>query len=89
LVFDVVATLVDDASRFGDPDDVVNQAFIGFPPDFDALRREFPALDPWVRVARDLCDEPVREPPTVSFGPAVEQTALGEPGASVSVAGSD
>jgi DNA-binding MarR family transcriptional regulator len=77
LVFDVVATLVDDASRFGDPDDVVHQAFIGFPPDFDALCRAFPALDPWVRVARDLCDEPVPEPSTVSFGPTPSQSPLG------------
>ena len=77
LLFDVVVAVVDDPARFGNPDDVVNQAFVGFPPDFDALRRAFPDLNPWVfDFSRDFCDEPVRASPLVTFGPTVEQASL-------------
>jgi hypothetical protein len=75
LLFDIATVLVEDTDRLADPDDPLGAAFV-YPLDIEALRRELPDLDPWVRVARDLCDGPDPVPATVRFGPPVEQTSL-------------
>jgi hypothetical protein len=77
LVFDVATALVEDSSKFGDALDPVGSVFMEFPPDFRRLRRHLPAVDPWVRVAKVLCNGPESPSRTVEFGPSVEQTALG------------
>lgn len=76
LVFNVVAAVVDDPSRLGDPEDPLYRAFQGFPPDLATLRDALPDVDPWVRVARHLCDSPDPGPVTVEFGAELEQTSL-------------
>jgi DNA-binding transcriptional ArsR family regulator len=71
LLFDVATVLVDDPGRLAD----LGGAF-GWPPDFEQLRAQLPDIDPWVRVARVLCDDPDPEPATVTFGSTVEQTSI-------------
>lgn len=76
LLFDLALEFVDDATRFGDPDDPVGGAFMGVPPDIKALRTACPAIDPWVRVSRLLCDSPTPDPACVVLGVQSEQQPL-------------
>jgi hypothetical protein len=77
LLLDVVidAVGVEEAGRIGDPDDPLGRAFYT-PPDFSGLREEIPWIDPWIRVAKALCDDPDPGPVAVQFGAPIEQTAL-------------
>jgi len=82
LLWDVADVLLDDPMRLGDLDDPVGAAFT-HPVDFDALRRECPRINPWVRVARILCDSPDAEDTVVHFGQATSQLSVpGQPGPS-------
>ena len=76
VLYEVVLATVDDVARTADPDDPVGGTFYGPGLEGDPLRRELPWIDPWIRVARLLCDEPTSRDMTVSFGAAIEQTAV-------------
>lgn len=76
VLYEVVLATVDDPARTADPDDPVGGTFYGPGLDAEPLQRELPWIDPWVRVARLLCDEPTSTDVTVSFGAAIEQTAI-------------
>ena len=66
---------VEEAGRIGDPDDPLGRAFYA-PYDYSGLREELPWIDPWIRVAQSLCDDPDPGPIAVQFGAPIEQTAL-------------
>jgi len=72
LLWEVADVLLDDPMRLGDLDDPVGAAF-AHPVDFDALRQECPGINPWVRVARILCNSPDAEPNVVQFGQVYKQ----------------
>jgi DNA-binding MarR family transcriptional regulator len=78
LLYEGALELVDDAARFGDPEDPLGRAFTRLEFDEAALLKAVPDLDPWVRVARALCDDPDPEPATVMIGELTDQTALDE-----------
>jgi hypothetical protein len=78
LLYDAALSLVDDVTRLGDPDDSLGAAFLGMSFDADALRDALLDLDPWIDVARRLCDDPDPEPTIVVVGEPTEQTALSE-----------
>jgi len=75
-LYEVVLAIVDDPARTADPDDPVGAPFFGSELDTDPLRQVLPAITPWVRVARLLCNEPISTDVTVSFGSPIEQTAI-------------
>jgi DNA-binding MarR family transcriptional regulator len=76
LLYELVETFVDDPRRFGDASDPVCGVFLEYPYDWGRLRAALPAVDPWVRVAKALCDDPDPEPTAVEFGASIEQTPL-------------
>lgn len=78
LLYDAALALVDDVTRFGDPEDPLGAAFLGPGFDVDALRAAVPDLDPWIGVASALCDDPEPDPTTVVVGEPTEQAALSE-----------
>jgi len=77
LLLDVVidAVGVEEAGRLGDPDDQLGKAFYN-PPDYSGLREEIQWIDPWIQVAKALCDDSDPEPIVAMFGARLEQTAL-------------
>lgn len=75
LLWDVADVLLDDPMRLADLGDPVGAAF-AHPVDFDALRRECPRINPWVRVARILCGAPEAEDTMVQFGQVYKQMPL-------------
>ena len=75
-LYEVVLAIVDDPARTADPDDPVGAPFFGPELDTGPLRRVLPGINPWVRVARLLCNEPISTDVTVSFGSLIEQTAI-------------
>jgi hypothetical protein len=78
VLYDAALAVIDDVTRFGDPEDPLGQAFLGPDFDADALRAAVPDLDPWIEVARALCDDPEPDPTTVVVGQPTEQAALSE-----------
>jgi hypothetical protein len=76
VLFEIVLATVEDPARIADPDDPIGGVFYGPELDADPLRRELPWIDPWVRVARMLCNEATSTNITVSFGASIEQTAI-------------
>jgi len=77
LLLDVVldAVGVEEAGRIGNSDDPLGRAFYA-PYDYTGLREELPWINPWIRVAQALCDDPDPGPVKVQFGAPIEQTAL-------------
>jgi hypothetical protein len=77
VVYELVAAVVDDGPmRTADPDDPLGAPFFGVGLDIQPLVGHLPWLDPWIRVARLLCDESTSTDVTVSFGASIEQTAI-------------
>lgn len=80
-LYDVAAAVIDDASRFGDPDDPVFGVWVNPPdgvPDVDRLREPWPWLSWGLPLVRALCGDTDTEPePTrVRLGPQVGQASL-------------
>jgi len=76
VLFEIVLATVEDPARIADPDDPIGGVFYGPELDADPLRRELRWIDPWVRVARLLCNETTSTNITLSFGASIEQTAI-------------
>jgi len=76
LLYEVVLEIVEDTARTADPEDPVGEAFYVAGIDVDPLREELRRVNPWIRVAKSLCEEPVSRRIPVTFGATIEQTAL-------------
>jgi hypothetical protein len=73
---DLAQQLVDDPSRFGDPDDIAYRAGLG---DLDAVYREWPWIEAVIDAVRELAvqhERDVRGSRTVTFGLSSSQTTI-------------
>lgn len=79
LVYGVVCEIIDDGPmRTADPDDPLGAPFFGTGLDIQPLVDELPWLNPWIRVARLLCNcEGSAPQQTVAFGATIEQQPVG------------
>lgn len=79
VVYELVCEIVDDGlMRTADPDDPLGAPFFGAGLDIQPLVGELPWLNPWVRVARLLCNrEGSASRQTVAFGATIEQQPVG------------
>jgi len=68
LLFDVAVELTETLSAS------IRQAFTGYKE--RRLRAALPAIEPWIRPSRALCDGPSREPATVTVGNPTAQRAV-------------
>jgi hypothetical protein len=79
VVYELVCEVVDDGPmRTADPDDPLGAPFFGAGTDIQSLIGQLPWLNPWVRVARLLCNRgssATRQ--TVAFGATIEQQPVG------------
>ncbi|AAM88728.1 replication protein [Natrialba phage PhiCh1] len=78
VLWEATFDLIDDAERFGDPDDAQLEA-LRWPPDFDELGRRWPMMDAWISIAAALAKSPHPDPDVITVGKIPEQTSIQEP----------
>ncbi|AYM00303.1 plasmid replication protein [Halobacterium phage phiH] len=78
VLWEAAYDLIDDPSRFGDPDDPQLEP-LRWPPDFDELASSWPLMDRWLSIAAALANSPRRNPDTITVGKIPEQSSLQEP----------
>ncbi|MFC7257425.1 helix-turn-helix domain-containing protein [Haloplanus litoreus] len=72
LLFDVVLALTDDP-----PNKLLAAVFTGGSYDEGLLRRRIPAVNPWIRIAKVLCNDPEVNTTAVTVGNPTTQTPIG------------
>lgn len=78
VIWEALFDLIDDAERFGDPDDEQLEP-LRWPPDFEEFGRRWPEMEPWISIAAGLANAPYADPDVIRVGKPPEQASIQDP----------